>query len=648
MNPALPTQTLLQLPAPDASGADCIAAYVRQLPDAPGVYRMLNQESEVLYVGKARSLKKRVSHYTQLERQPTRLQRMIVATRRMEFITTRTEAEALLLEANLIKEFQPRYNILLKDDKSYPYIRIDHSHPYPRVEKYRSRKPKQAKGLYGPYPSALAVNATITTLQKAFLLRPCADTVFANRSRPCLQYQIKRCSAPCVGYVSSTDYAALMAQAEAFLQGKSNQVKQDLVQQMEQASERMDYERAAELRDRIKALSAVQSTQRQQFTQLRDADIIALYQEGAACCIQLFSFRQGVNVGNRSFFPAQTEDAPAARILHQFIGQYYPSQRVPRQVLCNLLPEEPELLAAALKLKEGHGVVLAVPQRGEKKEAIHFAERNAREALQRQQAEHMSHAKTLQQVAALFHLPAPPQRIEVYDNSHLMGKHALGAMIVATPEGFQPNAYRIFNMDKNALTRGGEHAEAGDDFAMMRAMLRRRLKHLSTVAPSANATPPASKTDPAAITPDLILIDGGQGQLTAALEVLQELQCTHIPVVAIAKGVERNAGREQFFLPGQAPFQLPHHDATLHYLQRLRDEAHRFAIGTHRKKRGKAMIQSALDDVPGIGPTRKKRLLHAFGSARGVMDATLQDLKAVPGINHATAEAIYAYFHPDA
>jgi excinuclease ABC subunit C len=614
----------MQSSSPSRDGVAIIRDYVKTLPQAPGVYRMVAEDGRVLYVGKARSLKKRVANYTQLARLPRRLQNMVMHTRQMEFITTQTEAEALLLEANLIKELKPQYNILLKDDKSYPYIQIDMRHPYPRITKFRGKKKKGAE-YFGPYASAGAVNQSLNILQKAFLLRPCTDSYFNNRTRPCLQYQIKRCSAPCVNKISEEAYAQLIAQARDFLQGKSPQVQQDLSRKMDEASQAMDYEKAAQFRDRIRALSAVQSDQRLQFQHLDDADVIALAQDGPECCIQFFFYRGGQNYGNRAFFSSLPEGQTTSEQLALTLGQFYSRQPAPKSIYLNIAPHEMTLLAEALSLKEKTTIRLHVPQRGDKKEATLFAEKNAQHALARKQSEEATTMALLEAVGECFQLAKTPERVEVYDNSHIQGSHAIGAMIAAGPEGFIKNGYRKFTI---------RDAQSNDDFGMMHEVFTRRFSKLL-------------KGDEREVWPDLILIDGGRGQLNAAKNALEALGLHEVPLVGVAKGPERNAGRETFYLPDQNPFTLPPHDPTLHYIQRLRDEAHRFVIGSHRAKRGKTMTRSALDDVPGIGPTRKKALLQHFGSARGVQDATLDDLCATPGIHAAMAKVIYDFFHEE-
>jgi excinuclease ABC subunit C len=614
--------------APDlARGVALIRSHLRTLPDRPGVYRMLNAEGDALYVGKARSLKKRVANYTLPAKLPVRLQRMVAETEAMEFVTTHTEVEALLLESNLIKRLMPRYNVLLRDDKSFPHIMISRAHPYPALVKHRGARDDQAV-YFGPFASAGAVGRTITALQRAFLLRNCADTVFSTRTRPCLQYQIKRCTAPCVGKVEEAAYGEQVAQAEAFLRGKSREVQDRFAQAMGEAAEALDYESAAQWRDRLRALAAVQANQNINVEGVEDGDVIALHQEGGSTCIQVFFFRGGSNFGNRAYFPSHDKTQEAGEVLGAFVAQFYENKQPPALVLLSQPVPEQELLAEALTVRAGRKVELAVPQRGNKLRLVEHALVNAREALGRRLAETGSQARLLAGVAELFKLDGPPSRIEVYDNSHIQGAHAIGGMIVAGPEGFIKNAYRKFNI------RSAE--AAGDDIAMMREVLTRRFER-------------ALREDPERSQgswPDLVLIDGGEAQLRAAEEVMAELGIGDMPLVAIAKGPERDAGRERFFLPGRPPFGLEPRDPVLYYLQRLRDEAHRFAIGTHRARREKAIAASPLDEIAGVGPRRKKALLHHFGSAKAVSRAGLADLEAVPGVNRATAKIIYDHFHP--
>jgi excinuclease ABC subunit C len=612
-----------------ARGLETIRDYVKRLPQTPGVYRMLSADGSALYVGKARNLKRRVTNYTQVAKLPIRLQRMVAETVTMEFVTTHTEVEALLLESNLIKRLAPRYNVLLRDDKTFPHIMITKDHDYPQLTKHRGARGRAAD-YFGPFASAGAVNRTITALQRGFMLRNCSDSVFSSRTRPCLQYQIKRCTAPCVGRATPAEYQAQVNQARAFLAGKSRDIQNELVAEMLAASECMDFETAARLRDRIRALTAVQAHQDINAEGvLDDADVIAAHNAGGGTCVQVFFFRAGRNNGNRAYFPSHDKQAEPAEVLAAFVAQFYDDKIPPPLVLLSAEPAEAELLGEALTLRAGRKVEMAVPQRGEKRRIVEHAETNAKEAWGRRQAESSSQAKLLAGVAAAFGLDAPPQRIEVYDNSHVQGAFAVGGMIVAGPEGFIKNAYRKFNIK----TEGA----AGDDYAMMREVFTRRFER-------------AQREDPERSGggwPDLVLIDGGKGQLNVVLEVLAELGIDDVNLVAIAKGPDRDAGRERFFMPDQEPFQMEHRDPVLYYLQRLRDEAHRFAIGTHRAKRVKAVGASPLDEIPGVGPGRKKALLLHFGSAREVARAGLADLEGVAGISKAVAKKIYDHFNAE-
>ena len=612
------------------AGSAVIRGHLKTLPNAPGVYRMLDSNGDALYVGKAKSLRKRVANYLQIAKLPNRLKRMVAETATMEFVTTHTEVEALLLESNLIKRLMPRYNILMRDDKSFAYIRIGRDHPFPELTKHRGRTDKAAD-YYGPFASAGAVNRTITALQRGFMLRNCSDAMLASRTRPCLQYQIKRCTAPCVARVSEADYAAQVAQTRAFLSGRSTAIQADLAARMQKASDAMDYEAAALLRDRIQALTSMQARQDINVVGIDEADIIAAHQEGGHTCIEIFFFRQGRNYGNRAYFPSHDRQQEIPEVLAAFIAQFYENKPAPPLVMISHEVAETELLQAALTARSDRKVELCVPQRGDKKRLIDHALLNAREALGRRMSESASQARLLDGVAAAFGLEQAPQRIEVYDNSHIGGTNAIGGMIVAGPEGFLKTSYRKFNM------RGIEAGtyEGGDDYAMMKEMLTRRFAR-------------ALREDPERAEggwPDLVLIDGGQGQLGIAHAVMAELGITELPLVAIAKGPDRNAGRERFFMPGCAPFSLDAKDPVLYYLQRLRDEAHRFAIGTHRAKRAKALVRSPLDEITGIGPSRKKALLHHFGSARAVEQAGLGDLEAAPGISKMVAQKVYDHFH---
>ncbi len=615
--------------APVPIGADAIALALTTMPASPGVYRMLDAKGEALYVGKARSLKKRVVAYTQPARLPERLRRMVADTRSVEIVTTHTEAEALLLEANLIKRLRPRFNIVLRDDKSYPWLMLTEDHPFPQIAKHRGAQMRRGS-YWGPFASAWAVNQTVTAMQRVFLLRSCADTVFSARTRPCLLFQIRRCSAPCVGRIDAEGYTRLVGQARAFLSGKQADVQQELAAEMEHAAEGLEFEHAAAVRDRIRALTHVQGSSVINPASLDDADIIAAWQNAGQTCVQVFFVRGGRNNGNRAHFPTHTRAEEASDVLGAFIAQFYDDKKPPPLLLLSHAIAEPALVAEALTLKAGRRVEIAVPQRGEKRAVVAHAETNAREALERRLAETAGQARLLEAVAALFELPARPERIEVYDNSHIMGRNAYGVMIVAGPEGFAKSAYRKYAI-RGPMT-------PGDDFAMMREVLERRFGRALREAADGGG----------AALPDLVLIDGGAGQLSAARQVLADLGVDDVKLVAIAKGPDRDAGREWFHTDGRPAFQLPPRDAVLYYLQRLRDEAHRFAITTHRAGRSKGLVQSELDEVPGVGAARKRALLNHFGSARGVRGAGLADLEAAPGINRETARRVYAHFHPDA
>ena len=615
---------------PTATGAAAIEAALQTMPLSPGVYRMLDAKGDALYVGKARSLKKRVTAYTQLGRLDERLRRMVNETVAMEVITTHTEAEALLLEANLIKRLKPRFNIVLRDDKSYPWLMLTEDHPFPQIAKHRGAHVR--KGSYwGPFASAWAVNQTVTAMQRVFLLRACADTVFANRTRPCLLYQIRRCSAPCVGRISEEDYGRLVGQAKAFLAGKLATVQRELAAEMEEAAGSLEFEHAAAVRDRIRALTFVQGNDVVNPASLQDADVIAAWQIGGQTCVQVFFVRGGRNNGNRAFFPSHAKAEEAPEVLAAFIAQFYDDKPPPSCLLLNHALPEQDLVAEALALKAERKVEIAVPQRGEKRAVVEHAETNAREAVERKLAESAGQAKLLEGVAHVFGLPAAPERIEVYDNSHIMGTNPYGVMIVSGPEGFHKAAYRKFGI-RGPVT-------PGDDFAMMREVLQRRFTR---------ALKEQEGGAPAADWPDVVLIDGGAGQLSAAREVLADLGVQDVKLVAIAKGPDRDAGREWFYTDGVDPFQLPPRDPVLYFLQRLRDEAHRFAITTHRAGRSKNIRQSELDEIAGIGAARKRALLNHFGSARGVKMAGLADLEAAPGISHEIARRVYMHFHPGA
>lgn len=638
-------------------GVDVIADFVTRLPNAPGVYRMIDAQGEVLYVGKARSLKKRVSNYARIGGQSNRIIRMIQATVTMEFVTTRTEAEALLLEANLIKRLRPRFNVLLRDDKSFPYILITGDHEAPALTKHRGAR-KRKGSYFGPFASASAVNHTINALQKAFLVRNCSDSYYANRSRPCLLHQIKRCAAPCTGEISMEGYAELVREAKAFLSGKSQLVKAELAAAMEKASDAMEFETAAVYRDRLAGLSHVQQHQGINPRGVEEADVFAVHQEGGQTCIQVFFFRTGQNWGNRAYYPKADKSLEQAEVLEAFLTQFYDDKPCPRLVLLSHDIAEADLLAEAFSQRAGHKIELTVPKRGEKKELVEHAHTNAREALGRKLAESSSQARLLEGVAEVFGLDHTPRRIEVYDNSHIMGTNAVGGMIVAGPEGFAKNQYRKFNIKSDDIT-------PGDDYGMMREVLQRRFARLlkehaetrpSMAAPAMPEEAPEGADDTAPETvsdinadmppwPDLVFIDGGIGQLNAVRETLEEMGLSDVRLVGIAKGPDRDAGREKFFQQGRPSFMLPERDPVLYFVQRLRDEAHRFAIGTHRARRKKDISASPLDEIGGIGPNRKRALLRHFGTAKAVSKAGVDDLTTVDGISRATAQIIYDYFH---
>jgi excinuclease ABC subunit C len=610
------------------AGVAAIRNVLKTLPARPGVYRMQDARGDVLYVGKAKGLRSRVTNYTQVARLPKRLQRMVSQTRSLTIVTTRTEAEALLLEAQLIKRFRPPYNVLLRDDKSFPFILLREDHPFARVQKHRGARRVKKGHYYGPFASAGSVTRTLNALQKLFLLRSCSDSFFANRSRPCLLYQIKRCSAPCVGRIDEAAYAELVEDAKAFLAGKSTGVQARLGKAMAEAADAQDFELAAVYRDRLRALTYIQGSQTVHAEGLGDGDIFALACKGGAMCIQAFFIRGGQNWGHRAFFPAHTNDVPEAEVLSSFLVQFYEDMPPPRRVLVDRDLPDRELMELALSERAERKVAIDQPRRGARAKLIEQARRNAEEALERRMAETSSQAKVLRELADTFELPDVPKRIEVYDNSHIMGTSATGAMIVAGPEGFRKNSYRKFNI-KSGVT-------PGDDFGMMREVLDRRFARLEKEDPDRSSGE----------WPDLLLIDGGKGQLSAVCEILENAGVHDIPVVGVSKGPDRNAGRETFHLPGGRELTLPPNSALLFYLQRLRDEAHRFAIGTHRAKRSKSLTTSTLDEVPGIGPNRKRALLMHFGTARAVKGAALDDLERAPGISKAMARQLYDYFHP--
>jgi excinuclease ABC subunit C len=609
------------------SGYAAIRSYISSLGTAPGVYRMLDAQGAVLYVGKARNLKARVSNYSRPGNHSPRIERMIRDTASMMFLTTRTETEALLLEQNLIKQLKPRYNVLLRDDKSFPNILVSREHAFPQIKKHRGRKTEKGS-YYGPFASAGAVNRTLNQLQKVFLLRNCTDATFESRTRPCLLYQIKRCSAPCVGYISEADYAGLVADAERFLQGKSTNVQATLAAQMAEASAAMEFERAAALRDRIRALTQVQSVQGINPAGVTEADVVAIHMEGGQACVQVFFIRANQNWGNRDYYPRTGSGAEAGEVMEAFLAQFYDDKTPPRLILLSHPVDDEDLVTDLLSERAGRKVEIAVPQRGEKAELVAGALRNARESLARKMAETATQGRLLDGLAEAFGLDAPPRRIEVYDNSHIQGTDAVGAMIVSGPDGFQKSQYRKFNIRGDELT-------PGDDFGMMKEVLSRRFKRLLKEDPDREQ----------GMWPDLLLIDGGAGQVAAVHEIMAELGIDDIEIVGVAKGIDRDAGKEEFHRHGERPFALRHNDPVLYFVQRLRDEAHRFAIGAHRAKRAKAVGATPLDEVPGVGAARKRALLAHFGSAKAVSRANLADLKAVDGISETMAQGIYDFFH---
>lgn len=623
-------------------GADLIAEFVKHLPNAPGVYRMFNEAGDVMYVGKARSLKKRVGNYAQGRVHSNRLSRMVRDTTHMEFVTTRTETEALLLEANLIKRLRPRFNVLLRDDKSFPYIMITGDHRAPAIFKHRGARARKGE-YFGPFASASAVGRTINSLQRAFLLRTCTDSVFETRTRPCLLYQIKRCSGPCTHEISDDGYAELVREAKDFLSGKSQNVKATISRQMAEASEDLDFERAAIYRDRLAALSHVQSHQGINPAGVDEADVFAIHHEGGLTCIQVFFFRTGQNWGNRAYFPKADPQMTGAEVLNAFLAQFYDDKPVPKQILLSQTVEEQELLAMAFCEKAGQRVTISVPQRGEKRDLVEHVLGNAREAHGRKLAETSSQARLLKGFAETFGLSYVPRRIEIYDNSHIMGTNAVGGMVVAGPEGYVKNQYRKFNIKSTEIT-------PGDDFGMMREVMTRRfgrlLKEEGRPDRSGSAAPEDAADAAFPAWPDVILIDGGQGQMSAVRGILDELGIRDVvTAIGVAKGVDRDAGRERFFVDGRSDFSLPPRDPVLYFVQRMRDEAHRFAIGSHRARRKKEMIKNPLDEIAGIGPGRKRKLLQHFGTAKAVSRAGLSDLMAVEGISEAVAKQVYNHFH---
>ena len=618
----------LQGDIPVPQGHEVIQTYLKTIDGSPGVYRMLDNESRVLYVGKARNLRARVSSYARPTGHSSRIARMISMTTSMMFLTTRTETEALLLEQNLIKQLKPKFNVLLRDDKSFPNILVTAKHDFPQLKKHRGAK-KEKGNYYGPFASAGAVNRTLNQLQRVFLLRDCTNSTFDSRTRPCLQFQIKRCSAPCVGKISPDNYRQTVKDAEDFLNGKTTAIQSRLASEMSAASEELEFERAAALRDRIKALTQVQTAQGINPKGVSEADIIALYLDGGQACVQVFFIRANQNWGNHDYYPRVGADMDAAEVLEAFVGQFYDTREPPKQVILSNEIENVDLMADALSFKLGRKVEVLVPKRGEKADLVDGALRNARESLARKLAETASQARLLKGLAEAFDLPAPPERIEVYDNSHISGTNAVGGMIVAGPEGFMKNQYRKFNIK-------GEDITPGDDFGMMKEVLTRRFKRLLKEDPDRER----------GMWPDLLLIDGGAGQVSAVREIMQKYGVGDIAMVGVAKGEDRDAGKEEFYRTGKRPFALRHNDPVLYFVQRMRDEVHRFAIGTHRAKRSKAIGASPLDGILGVGAARKRALLAHFGSAKAVARANLADLEAVPGVSKGMAQKLYNYFQP--
>lgn len=641
----LPDLDLNELPPGTlAGGRAAIARFVRHAPSAPGVYRMIDDKGEVLYVGKAKNIKKRVTAYARPTGHDSRITRMIAATVTLEFVSTATETEALLLEANLIKRLRPRFNVLLRDDKSFPYIMITSDHWAPQLLKHRGARTRKGH-YYGPFASAGAVNRTLNALQRAFLLRSCSDAFFEARTRPCLLYQIKRCAAPCTGEIDFAGYAELVREANEFLAGRSRLVQKELATEMDMASAQLDFERAAVYRDRLAALSAIQSHQGINPRNVEEADVFALHQAGGYNCVEVFFFRTGQNWGNRAYFPKADRALGASEVLSAFMAQFYDDKPPPRLVLVSHNFEERELLVQALTGKSGRKVEISVPQRGERKELVLHALANAREALARKLADTSSQQKLLKALTETFGLPREPRRIEVYDNSHISGSNAVGAMVVAGPEGFRKSQYRKFNIRSADLA-------PGDDYGMLREVLQRRFKRLLAESPRLSADDALAAVLTGEVGegddqpwPDLVLIDGGQGQLRSAQETLAALGVTDVPLVAIAKGPDRDAGRETFFMPGRSPFKLPPRDPLLYFVERLRDEAHRFAIGSHRARRKRDIREAGLQEIPGIGPSRKRALLRHFGTVKAIERASLSDFAQVPGINAETARKIYEFFH---
>jgi excinuclease ABC subunit C len=622
-----PVETVKNVMQGQLTGHALIQSYLRSIDGSPGVYRMLNAESQVLYVGKARNLKARVSNYARPAGHSGRIARMIHETASMMFLTTRTETEALLLEQNLIKQLKPRYNVLLRDDKSFPNILVSHETAFPQIKKHRGAK-KEKGQYYGPFASAGAVNRTLNQLQKVFLLRNCSDAMFASRTRPCLLYQIKRCSAPCVGYVGEAEYGGLVSDAERFLQGKTTDVQAKLASDMRTASEAMEFERAAALRDRVRALTQVQQVQGINPKGVAEADVVALHMEGGQACVQVFFIRANQSWGNRDFYPRTGSGAEEAEVMQAFLAQFYDDKDPPRLILLSHGVEDPDLLGELLSDRAGRKVEIAVPQRGEKAELVENAMRNARESLARKQSENATQARLLDGLAEAFDLDGPPSRIEIYDNSHIQGSDAVGGMVVAGPEGFIKGQYRKFNIKSDA-------GKNSDDFGMMKEVLLRRFERLLKEDPDRQSD----------AWPDLLLIDGGAGQVSAVAEILEGLGIEDVPFIGVAKGIDRDQGKEEFYRTGRPVMALQRNDPVLYFIQRMRDEAHRWAIGAHRAKRSKAIGVTPLDEVPGVGAARKRALLAHFGSAKAVARAGIEDLKAVEGINEGTAQAVYDFFH---
>lgn len=620
-----------------AAGRAAIEHAVKHAPTSAGVYRMLNAANDVLYVGKAKNVRKRLSSYARPTGHPARIARMIAATVNVEIISTGTETEALLLEANLIKQLRPRFNVLLRDDKSFPYILITGDHWAPQILKHRGAQTRPGR-YFGPFASVGAVNRTITALQRAFLIRSCTDSFFDGRSRPCLLYQIKRCSGPCTSEVDFPGYTELVREATEFLSGRSRAVKKQLAGEMEKASADLEFESAALYRDRLAALSAIQSQQGINPRTVEEADVFAIHQEGGYSCVEVFFFRTGQNWGNRAYFPRADKSLAADEVLGSFLSQFYDDKPPPKLVLLSHKIEEEELLANALCVKAGHKVEVSTPQRGEKKELVAHALTNAREALGRKLADTATQTRLLEGLVTTLQLPRPPRRIEIYDNSHIQGTNAVGAMVVAGPEGFLKNQYRKFNIRSENLT-------PGDDYGMMREVLQRRFKRLLTETPEEAAK--RSKDDEIPQWPDLVIIDGGLGQLNAVRGIFTELGVEGVSLMSVAKGPDRDAGRETLFMPDRPPLKLEPRDPVLYFIQRLRDEAHRFVIGSHRKRRTKDIREAGLQEIPGIGPTRKRALLHHFGTLKEIERASLVDLSKVPGVSAESARRIYDFFHPN-